>query len=64
VIELVLNAQRRSFEVFCVRGSSRELICSFEGIRPGRYLLAVSLRTGSIKVAEMSSGAAAEETSA
>jgi hypothetical protein len=56
VIELVLDAPRRSFEVFIVREESRELICSFEGIRPGRYLLAVSLRTGSIKVAEMTSG--------
>jgi hypothetical protein len=54
VIELVLDTPRRAFEVFCLRESSRELICSFEGIRPGRYLLAVSLRTGSIKVEEMS----------
>jgi hypothetical protein len=63
VLELVLDAPRRAFEVFCVRESSRELICSFEGIRPGRYLLAVSLRTGSIKVAEMSSVAAVDESS-
>jgi hypothetical protein len=63
VIELVLDAPRRAFEVFCVRESSRELICSFEGIRPGRYLLAVSLRTGSIKVAEMCNTSGVDETS-
>merc|ERR1719387_2274556 len=56
VIELVLDAPRRAFEVFCVRESSRDLICSFEGIKPGRYLLAVSLRTGSIKVSEIVAG--------
>jgi hypothetical protein len=63
VIELVLDAPRRAFEVFCVHeGGSRELICSFEGIRPGRYLLAVSLRTGSIKVAEISSTSGIDES--
>lgn len=63
VIELVLDAPRRAFEVFCVRESSRDLICSFEGIKPGRYLLAVSLRTGSIKVSEILAAAGVNESS-
>merc|ERR1719160_366444 len=62
VIELVLDAPRRAFEVFCVRESSRDLICSFEGIKPGRYLLAVSLRTGSIKVSEILAAAGVDES--
>jgi hypothetical protein len=62
-IELVLDAPRRAFEVFCVRESSRELICTFEGIRPGKYLLAVSLRTGSIKVTEIAAVAGVDESS-
>jgi hypothetical protein len=53
-LELILDAPRRSFEVFRVSDAGeRELLCSFEGIRTGRYHLAVSLRTGSLKVLEL-----------
>merc|ERR1719271_753032 len=56
VLELALDAPRRAFEVFRLSSepdTPPELLCSFVGIRPGAYRLAVSLRCGGIRVTDI-----------
>jgi hypothetical protein len=56
VLELALDAPRRAFEVFRLSSepdTPPELLCSFVGIRPGTYRLAVSLRCGGIRVTDV-----------
>jgi len=56
VLELALDAPRRAFEVFRLStepDTPPELLCSFVGIRPGAYRLAVSLRCGGIRVTDI-----------